>query len=493
MQAWHPVWPPSCGGLDRRSSLHPPPKILDNFNNNSLGEENRRAFSWVSPSPRDLGGDPAAKSLGSESASSWHLALKECMTTELELQATSHMLTSEDAEGHLVLLVDSFNQESLNSFKLGKDLVNHEHVKPKGAKQEDPTTACRVACRQTKEEQKQLDQARLQEGQLRQDLSSQQKLEQRSRQLPKKQEDKKQTIGSSNNSLGTACNSNSLGNNSLGIEEQQGCRESLEQQPLAFRRSSLQLWKILIDTGAELSVAPMDFAAEIQLSPLHQDLQLRTANGRAMKIFGLRTVQLLSQGFSFSMSFVIADVQQPLLGLGSLLNANLSLQLDKTLGHHLGNKAGEKIHLEQKGLQLYLSACPAQLELTPCMIGNLLTDSLVPEAKIFGPKVDMQLDKRMVNQGGAVGLSLPLGTLRQHKQHRTKTAIGQQALPKARPKQKPRGQAKASNLRIREKNNFMEKMQLALLEPEDPRGSLDQNTAKDLSLRIFLTLSLMNK
>ena len=125
------------------------------------------------------------------------------------------------------------------------------------------------------------------------------------------------------------------------------------------------------------------------------------------------------------------------------------------------------------------------------MIGNLLNDSLVPEAKIFGPKVDMQLDKRMVNQGGAVGSSLPLGTLRQHKQHRIKTAIGQQALPKARPKQKPQGQAKASKLRISEKNNFMEKMQLALLEPEDPRGSLDQNTAKDLSLRVFLTLSLM--
>ena len=94
-----------------------------------------------------------------------------------------------------------------------------------------------------------------------------------------------------------------------------------------------------------------------------------------------------------------------------MLNANLSLQLDKNLGHHLGNKAGEKIHLEQRGLQLYLSACPAQLELTPCMIGNLLTDSLLPEAKSLGPKVDMQLDKRVLNQGGAVGSSLPLGTL----------------------------------------------------------------------------------
>ena len=36
-------------------------------------------------------------------------------------------------------------------------------------------------------------------------------------------------------------------------------------------------------------------------------------------------------------------------------------------------------------------------------------------------------------------------------------------------------------------------MQLALLEPEDPRGSLDQDTAKDLSLRIFLTFSLMQR
>ena len=193
------------------------------------------------------------------------------------------------------------------------------------------------------------------------------------------------------------------------------------------------------------------------------------------------------------MSFVIADVQQPLLGLGSSLNANLSLQLDNNLGHHLANKAGEKIHLEQRGLQLYLSACPPQLELTPRMIGNVLTHSLVPEAKSLGPKVDMQLDKRVVNQGGAVGSSLPLGTLRQHKQHKIKTAIGQQTLPKTRPKQKPNGQAKASKLRISEKNNFMEKMQLALLEPEDPRGSLDQTTAKDLSWRIFLTLSLMKR
>ena len=229
------------------------------------------------------------------------------MVGEQELLPTNHlsqlrteMSSLKEIVGNLVLLISSFHKDDPNRLQLG---TCDEHVwarackakllKEQGAKQEDPNRACSTtACRPTKE-QKQLDQARLQEGQLRQDLS---------KQLHKKQEDKKQTIGHNNNSLGPACNNSSLGNNSLGIEEQQECRESLEQQPLAFRRSSLQLWKILIDTGAELSVAPRDFAAEIQLSPLHQDLELRTANGEAIEIFGLRTVQLLSQGFSFSMT-----------------------------------------------------------------------------------------------------------------------------------------------------------------------------------------------
>ena len=76
----------------------------------------------------------------------------------------------------------------------------------------------------------------------------------------------------------------------------------------------------MVDTGAELSVAPRSFAEHIQLSPLEQDdLQLRTATGMAIETIGIRTVQLLCQGFSFTMSFVIADVEQPLLGVGSLL------------------------------------------------------------------------------------------------------------------------------------------------------------------------------
>ena len=475
----------SCCVEARNTGLYP--RNLGNLQNQSLRENNQkigRQASWVSPSSLDQGGDPAYERTGSKPPFLKHLAFGEGMVTEPELPTSSQMLTSMSAEGHLVLLADSFNQDSLKSIELGKRACKTK-LSTKGAKQEDPNLACSLTAykqkQQTREEQKQLDQARLQEGQLRRDLQQ--------------DENKQNNLGSSslgtnNQSLEPACNNSSLGNNSLGIGDQQECTESLERQPLAFQRSSLSIWKILIDTGAELSVAPWDFAAEIQLSPLTQDLQLRVANGRAIHIFGLRTVQLLTQGFSFCITFVIADVERPLLGFGSLLHSNLSLQLNN-LGHHLGNIAGEKIQLEQRGLQLYLSACPTHVGLTPCNRASLLNDSLLPKANLL-PIEKKQLRKEVSNQGGAVGSSLPLRSLDEHRQHRTKTAIGQQALPKARPKHKKVGKTKTSKLEL-EKTDFIEKMQLALLEQEDPRASLDPDTGKQLSLRIILIFSLMNK
>ena len=90
-QSWGHGKSPFGGDLARNPSFASPPTTnLGNFNN-SLGGD--RQVSWVSPSPRDLGGDPVLKSLGSKSASSWHialLALEECMTKELELTATTH-------------------------------------------------------------------------------------------------------------------------------------------------------------------------------------------------------------------------------------------------------------------------------------------------------------------------------------------------------------------------------------------------------------------
>ena len=101
----------------------------------------------------------------------------------------------------------------------------------------------------------------------------------------------------------------------------------------------------------------------------------------------------------------------------------------------------------------------------------------------------------MQKQGG-VDKSLPHRSLEQHRIQENKPAIGQQqqALPKAKPKQKKKGQRKVANkLSNWEKNDYFEKLQLELLDQQDPRASLDQTTGKHLSLRILVILSLMNK
>ena len=231
------------------------------------------------------------------------------------------------------------------------------------------------------------------------------------------------------------------------------------------------------------------FADFIQLSPIEDDLELRTADGRAIETYGIRTVQLLSQGFKITVNFVIGEAEQPLLGLGSLLKENLSLHLDNNLGHYLGNSAGEKIQLKQDGLQIYFVACPAELELTPGITSNLLQKSLLPEAK----KVSFDLGKTEVqDEGGATSFSLE--NLEQ-TQLRNNQAIGTTtALPRRqRRTKKQKGHHKAMSKLEWEKTNFMEKTHLALLTPQDPRSNLDEQASKDLSLRIILTLSLMKR
>ena len=465
----HSCAPTFHGVAARNTSLDPTTTHLENFTK-SLGAQLRKTRqAWqsrMSPSLSGPGGDPTSKSLGSEPPLLEHFALGEGKATELEFLASQ--------------MIHNIN----------------EHVKKKacksklrkGIKQEDPRGELTNQLAQTKQqtkEEKQFDQARLLAGQLRHDLSKQEL-----QQMELQQKDK---IGTRNNSsLGTTGSTSSLGtvsNNDLGansLEEQTvgdkslGCEEqqhskSLEPETLA-PRSPIKLWRILIDTGAEISVAPRSFAEDVQLSPLTHNLELRNADGRAINIFGLRTVQLLTQRFSFCITFAIADVEQPLLGLGSLLDSNLALQLDKNLGHHLSNNLGERIKLEQRGRQLYLSACLAKLGFHLPNKGNLLNNtSLLPEANL-GPS-NLQLEKEVCKKGG-VDKSLPLRSLDQHRIQKNKPAIGQQqqqqqALPKAKAKHKKKSQRKVANkLSNWEKNDYLEKLQLELLEKQDPRSQL---------------------
>ena len=100
-------------------------------------------------------------------------------------------------------------------------------------------------------------------------------------------------------------------------------------------------WGILVDTGAATSVAPKGFVSHIELSPVPPTLQLTTATGKAIETYGVRRVHLHTQGLSFEVAFVIADVVTPLLGLDSMLHESLSLHLGQNSKHYLVSP-GEK-------------------------------------------------------------------------------------------------------------------------------------------------------
>ena len=559
-QAWRA--PQTLSRLEASSSLHPN-TILDNLGMRNL--QGRQ--TWSFSSPLELGGAPGLKSNCSQEASPllFYDALEEVLPREQELSQEAPHIAQLRAElvslridvEHLVLLIqsDSLNKGDNNILELrtrsGPSQLD-ECVRERACRDKLAKATCSLDADNKKGEHNRVDflgQQQQQEQKNKQSNSLQDEAAKqrvaciaRSAAYPAKwckicwktshatqacwynnqqpqQHHKakawKQTTrvqqqpaeASEQQLQQQACN------NSLGIGEQQPMG-SLEQQPLACRspRQTLgQAWSILIDTGAELSVAPRSFADHIQLSSPEEALELRAATGKAVTTFDIRTAQLLSQGVSFEMSFVIADVEQPLLGVSSLIHAKLSLHIGN-LGHHLVKTTGEKIQLEQRGQQIYLVACPIELGLTHCMIGNLLDSSFLPEDKSLVPKVASE--EGAPDEGGATSFSLE--SFEQQQQDRNKTALGT-ALPKqvARKqackntackigtKKKPSAHATSQQHSLRKqkqkgqqeavgKLRFFEEVELALLTPEDP-SSLQENASKDLSLRILLTLSLMHR
>ena len=135
--------------------------------------------------------------------------------------------------------------------------------------------------------------------------------------------------------------------------------------------STAETWGILVDTGAATSVAPKSFASDIELSPAPSTLQLTTATGKAIRTYGLKNVHLQSQGLNLEVTFVIADVVTPLLGLDSMIKDSLSLHVEHDLQKILVNTAGDKTQLEHMGRHLYLIACPSEHSLSQCFPGSL--------------------------------------------------------------------------------------------------------------------------
>ena len=329
------------------------------------------------------------------------------------------------------------------------------------------------------------------------------------------------------------CTAGSLDDEDDSFEEEDRALGSLEAQPQATTSlpacrfpkhnnntsilgqdlKNKAAWGILIDTGAAMSLAPVSFAPEAELSPLESTLQLRNLTGKAITAYGRRTVQLVGQQLSFSVSFVIADVEHVSLGMDILVKEQLSMIRSSNNEIHLVNKAGAKTQLQQRGHLLYIEACSSGLGLSTCRGSSLPQDngSLLDDKD--GTQQDAaskdELDSHMVSaSGGAVGTSFSLENLRQ--QDKNTTSLGATALPaqgaKKRKKKKPsarrashnkldensskqKGQnTAAAQLRNLEKTSLIKEIELAAAKEE--QESLSKIDQQELSLRILLILSL---
>ena len=151
-----------------------------------------------------------------------------------------------------------------------------------------------------------------------------------------------------------------LGNLESETQTQQACRSPKHNNntsSLGIGTKNKAAWGILIDTSAAISLAPMSFAPDTELSPLESTLQLRSVTGEAIEAFGRRTVQLVGSELSFHVSFVIADVQHALIGMDILMANQLSLVRNSFNEYYLVNTAGATFQLQPRGHLLYIEAC----------------------------------------------------------------------------------------------------------------------------------------
>ena len=238
------------------------------------------------------------------------------------------------------------------------------------------------------------------------------------------------------------CNNNSLesedeslGNLESQTQTQQACRSpkhNTNTSSLGIRSKNKAAWGIMIDTGAAISLAPMSFAPETELSPLESTLQLRSVTGKAIPAYGRRVVNMIGSQLSFPISFVIAEVEHALLGMDIFMQEELSLQRGINNEHYLVNKAGERTQLQQRGPHLYIEACPCESGLITCrgsslpeQNGSLLDDRESAQDAAWQEEL---CSREVTTSGGACGTSFYPENLRQQQAKNTAT-LGTTALP----------------------------------------------------------------
>ena len=109
----------------------------------------------------------------------------------------------------------------------------------------------------------------------------------------------------------------------------------------------------------------------LSLAQFRQHYSLPQQQAKQLRPMAVRRVHLHTQGLSFEVAFVIADVVTPLLGLDSMLHESLSLHVGQNSKHYLVAPGGERTQLEHKGKHLYLIACPSKLGSSNCILSSL--------------------------------------------------------------------------------------------------------------------------
>ena len=84
--------------------------------------------------------------------------------------------------------------------------------------------------------------------------------------------------------------------------------------------------RVMVDSGAAVSVCPLGYAPEIPMTNHSRRATLRTATGAQIEHAGQKTVEYEnSDGGSVNVSFEVADVTRPLVAVGELQKRGMTV------------------------------------------------------------------------------------------------------------------------------------------------------------------------
>ena len=144
--------------------------------------------------------------------------------------------------------------------------------------------------------------------------------------------------------------------------------------------------KLLLDSGASIHACPLHYASDIPLAEQSGATQMRTVrtvSGAHMKVYGTRTVGYLFGTIRASITYVVTDVQYPVVSVSKLLTKGYNVYLSTDESYVC--KGEHSCSVYKKGHPNYLFyLCPdGRIDTSPTLAPLLTSKST---AKDFRPK-----------------------------------------------------------------------------------------------------------